>query len=124
VSIPNFQEWERVMNPMESDHEILTVREICDLLQVHQSTIYKMVRQGKIPCFRIGSDWRFRRDRIVRWMADQSMVSEETKREDEEVREQLRHVDMEKQKKILKPLITPSINKELARKRKSWAGRA
>jgi hypothetical protein len=83
-----------------------------------------MVRQGKIPSFRIGSDWRFRRDRIVRWMADQSMVSEETKREDEEVREQLRHVDMEKQKKILKPLITPSINKELARKRKSWAGRA
>ena len=45
------------MNPMESDHEILTVREICDLLQVHQSTIYKMIRQGKIPTFRIGSDW-------------------------------------------------------------------
>jgi excisionase family DNA binding protein len=62
------------MNPMESDHEILTVREICDLLQVHQSTIYKMVRQGKIPCFRIGSDWRFRRDRIVRWMAERTMA--------------------------------------------------
>jgi excisionase family DNA binding protein len=124
VSIPNFQQRERVMNPMESGHEILTMKDICDLLRVHPSTVYKMVRQGKIPSFRIGSDWRFRRDRIVRWMADQSMVSEETKREDEEVREQLRHVDMEKQKKILKPLITPSVNKELARKRKSWAGRA
>ena len=56
------------MNPMESDHEVLTVKEICDLLQVHQSTIYKMIRQGKIPTFRIGSDWRFRRDRIMRWM--------------------------------------------------------
>ena len=109
---------------MESGHEILTMKDICDLLRVHPSTVYKMVRQGKIPSFRIGSDWRFRRDRIVRWMADQSMVSEETKREDEEVREQLRHVDMEKQKKILKPLITPRVNKELARKRKSWAGRA
>jgi hypothetical protein len=31
---------------------------------------------------------------------------------------------MEKQKKILKPLITPSTNKELARKRKSWRGKA
>ena len=109
---------------MADDQEVLTVKEVCELLRVHPSTVYKMVRQGKIPSFRIGSDWRFRRDRIVRWMADQSMVSEETKREDEEVREQLRHVDMEKQKKILKPLITPSTNKELARKRKSWAGRA
>ena len=109
---------------MAGDSEVLTVKEVCELLRVHPSTVYKMVRQGKIPSFRIGSDWRFRRDRIVRWMADQSMVSEETKREDEEVREQLRHVDMEKQKKILKPLITPSVNKELARKRKSWAGRA
>src|SRR5580658_1244989 len=72
-SIPNFQEWERVMNPMESDHEVLTVKEICDLLQVHQSTIYKMIRQGKIPTFRIGSDWRFRRDRIMRWMAERTM---------------------------------------------------
>ena len=62
------------MNPMDSDHEILTVREICDLLrQVHQSTIYKLVRQGKIPSFRVGTDWRFRKDLIERWMAEKSM---------------------------------------------------
>src|ERR1700737_4126385 len=61
------------MDPMESQHEVLTVKEICDLLQVHQSTIYKMVRQGKIPSFRIGSDWRFRRDRIMRWMAERTV---------------------------------------------------
>jgi excisionase family DNA binding protein len=58
---------------MEIDHEVLTVKEICDLLQVHPSTVYKLVRQGKIPSFRIGSDWRFRRDVIMRWMAEQSM---------------------------------------------------
>ena len=63
------------MNPMEIDHEILTIKEICDLLQVHQSTIYKMVRQGKIPCFRVGSDWRFRKDLIERWMAEKSMAA-------------------------------------------------
>jgi len=26
------------MNHMEIDHEVLTVKEICDLLQVHQTT--------------------------------------------------------------------------------------
>jgi excisionase family DNA binding protein len=60
------------MNPMESRNEILTIKEICDLLQVHPTTIYKLVRKGKIPSFRIGTDWRFRRDLIMRWMAEES----------------------------------------------------
>ena len=61
------------MNPMEIDHEVLTVKEICDLLQVHQTTVYKLVRQGRIPSFRIGTDWRFRKDLIESWMAEKSM---------------------------------------------------
>jgi excisionase family DNA binding protein len=61
------------MNPMEIDHEILTVKEICDLLQVHQTTLYKLVREGSIPAFRIGTEWRFRRDLIERWMAEESI---------------------------------------------------
>ena len=60
-----------------ADDDILTVRELCDLLQVHQSTVYKLVRQGKIPSFRIGSDWRFRRDVIERWMTEQSMGTQQ-----------------------------------------------
>jgi excisionase family DNA binding protein len=54
---------------MADDQEVLTVKDVCDLLQVHPSTLYKMVKQGKIPAFRIGSDWRFRKDAIMRWMA-------------------------------------------------------
>lgn len=53
--------------------EVLTMKEICDLLQVNQSTVYKLVRRGSIPGFRVGSDWRFRRDLIERWMTEQSM---------------------------------------------------
>lgn len=62
------------MNPMlESGNEILTIKEVCDLLQIHPTTVYKLIRKGKIPSFRIGSDWRFRRDRIMRWMAEESI---------------------------------------------------
>jgi excisionase family DNA binding protein len=53
------------MNPMASGNEILTLTEVCDLLRVHPTTIYKMVKAGKIPSFRIGTEWRFRRDRII-----------------------------------------------------------
>jgi excisionase family DNA binding protein len=61
------------MNPMESGNEILTMKDICDLLQVHPTTLYKLIKKGKIPSFRIGSDWRFRRDKIERWMAEKTM---------------------------------------------------
>jgi excisionase family DNA binding protein len=60
------------MDSMESGHEILTSKEVSDLLRVHESTIYKLIRKGKIPSFRIGSDWRFHRGRILRWMAEQT----------------------------------------------------
>ena len=64
-----------VKSPMASDHEVLTIKEICDVLQVHPSTVYRLVRQRKIPSFRIGTDWRFQRDVIERWMTEESMGS-------------------------------------------------
>jgi hypothetical protein len=30
----------------------------------------RLIRQGKIPSFQIGTDWRFLKHRLVRWMAD------------------------------------------------------
>ena len=57
---------------MPVDAEILTVKEVSDLLRVHRSTLYRLIRQGKIPSFQIGTDWRFLKHRLVRWMAQQS----------------------------------------------------
>jgi excisionase family DNA binding protein len=59
--------------------EVLTMKEICDLLQVNQSTLYKLVRRGSIPGFRVGSDWRFRRDVIERWMVELSMDGQQAR---------------------------------------------
>jgi putative molybdopterin biosynthesis protein len=59
------------MNPAAANSEVLTVKEISDLLRLRPSTVYKMIRQGRIPCFRsdqIGNDWRFRKDVIERWI--------------------------------------------------------
>jgi excisionase family DNA binding protein len=38
-----------------------------------QSTLYRLLRQGKIPSFKIGKDWRFQSEVIVRWMDEESM---------------------------------------------------
>ena len=50
------------------NHEIMTVRELAVYLHCHSSTIYRLLRAGKLPAFRVGSDWRFDRDQIDKWM--------------------------------------------------------
>jgi len=52
----------------------LTVSELSEYLQIHRTTIYRMLRQGKLPGFRIGSDWRFSLEAIERWQRDQTKI--------------------------------------------------
>jgi excisionase family DNA binding protein len=66
------QEKERVM---ASYYEVLTVKEVCEILRVHPSTIYRLTRHGEIPAFKIGTDWRFRTDVIERWLAEKSIAA-------------------------------------------------
>ena len=56
--------------------EVLTMEEICDVLQVHKSTVYNLARRGQIPGFRVGADWRFRKDAIERWMTEQTIYAQ------------------------------------------------
>ena len=48
---------------------IMTVKDLSTYLRVHPSTIYKLLRQGELPGFRIGTDWRFNAEAIDRWCA-------------------------------------------------------
>jgi excisionase family DNA binding protein len=51
---------------------VMTVRDIADYLQVHPSTIYRLLRRRELPAFRLGSDWRFNREDIERWRLRQT----------------------------------------------------
>jgi excisionase family DNA binding protein len=52
---------------MASDEEILTITELSAHLRVHPTTIYRLLREGLIPGFRVGSAWRFNRASIEKW---------------------------------------------------------
>jgi len=49
---------------------IMTPYEVADYLRIHYTTLYKMIRRGEIPVFKMGSDYRFRRDELEKWIAD------------------------------------------------------
>ena len=52
---------------MASSEEILTISELSAHLRVHPTTIYRLLREGRIPGFRGGSAWRFSRAAIEVW---------------------------------------------------------
>ena len=58
--------------PLEfNDDRPMTVQELAIYLQVHRSTIYRLLGQKKLPAFRVGSDWRFSRKALDQWMKSQ-----------------------------------------------------
>ena len=48
----------------EQINEYLTPREVMELLAIGKNTFYKMVQSGQLPAFRIGRQWRVRRNRL------------------------------------------------------------
>jgi len=54
---------------MDNNHDgIMTIEELSIYLRIPKSTLYKLVREGKVPCQKIGKHWRFRRETIERWL--------------------------------------------------------
>ncbi|MCK5450749.1 MAG: helix-turn-helix domain-containing protein [Candidatus Omnitrophica bacterium] len=50
---------------------VLTVSEVADYLKMKIVTIYKHAQEGKIPAFKVGSKWRFKKDTIDKWIEKQ-----------------------------------------------------
>jgi excisionase family DNA binding protein len=47
--------------------KVMTVEELSQYLHIHRSTVYRLLKRGEIPAFRIGSDWRFNIETIDVW---------------------------------------------------------
>ena len=49
--------------------EILTANEAADYLKINVRTIYRLIREGRIPGRKVGGSWRFRKDILDDWLA-------------------------------------------------------
>ena len=62
--------------------DILKIREVADYLKVTERTLYRLVQEGKLPAFKVGNSWRFRREDLERWISEQSRGTEPTREDD------------------------------------------
>ena len=56
-----------------------TSEEMAEYLRLHPYTIRRLCREGKIPAFRVGGQWRFRKDEIDKWSKSYPSASKKIK---------------------------------------------
>ncbi|MFT6300565.1 MAG: excisionase family DNA binding protein [Saprospiraceae bacterium] len=56
-----------------SEDEILTIKELARYLKIAEKTAYRFVSEGRIPGFKVGGSWRFRKSEIDRWIKEQEL---------------------------------------------------
>ena len=56
------------MEPKPGD--VLTIEELAAYLKIPKSTLYKLVREGKVPSQKVGRHWRFHKEAIDQWLGN------------------------------------------------------
>ena len=57
--------------------EIMTAHGAAEYLNCNYVTIYRMLRAGELPAFRLGSGWRFQRADLDPWIDARTVVVED-----------------------------------------------
>lgn len=55
---------------MEED-KILTIKEVAEYLRLVEKTVYRLASERKIPAFKVGGSWRFKKAEIDKWIEQQ-----------------------------------------------------
>jgi excisionase family DNA binding protein len=58
----------KVLSMSTGSGEVLTLQELADYLKIPRSTLYKLVREGRVPCRKVGRHWRFLKPVIDQWL--------------------------------------------------------
>lgn len=48
---------------------VMTVSEVAAYLKIAESTVYRLVKEGRLPGRKVGGAWRFSRRELEKWLA-------------------------------------------------------
>lgn len=55
----------------EAVPEIMTIHDCSLYLGISEDTVYKYAAQGKLPAFKLGNRWRFKKSLLDHWIEQQ-----------------------------------------------------
>ena len=53
---------------------LMTIEQVAEYLRVDKFTVYRLVTQKKMPAFKVGSQWRFKKNLLEDWLRKNSNV--------------------------------------------------
>ena len=56
--------------------EVMDIGEASEYLGVSRAVLYKYINDGRIPAFKLGNRWKFKRSVLDQWMEKQSTPRE------------------------------------------------
>ena len=60
----------------DSSREVMNIRQASQYLGVSPDTLYKYVYEEKIPAFKLGNRWKFKKSKLDQWMEEKSTMRE------------------------------------------------
>jgi excisionase family DNA binding protein len=60
-----------------ADDRLLTVGEVAGTMRVSNMTVYRLIKSGQLPAFRVGKNYRIRESDVSRYLTEQSVHVEE-----------------------------------------------
>jgi excisionase family DNA binding protein len=52
--------------------DMLTIAEVAKYLKLHELTVRRLAREGELPAFKVGRQWRIKRDLLEDWIQSRS----------------------------------------------------
>ena len=68
------------LGTMADSREVMNIRQASQYLGVSPDTLYKYVGEQKIPAFKLGNRWRFKKSKLDQWMEEKSVQIESVSR--------------------------------------------
>ena len=54
--------------------EIMTLKEVAEYLKLAEKTAYRLAAEGKLPGFKVGGSWRFKKEDVAVWIENQKKL--------------------------------------------------
>jgi excisionase family DNA binding protein len=62
------------MLEMNEEPSFLTLEEVAATLRVSKRTIHRMIKQNKLPAFKVGGQWRIAQNRFKQWVHQKEVL--------------------------------------------------
>ncbi|MDA7704888.1 helix-turn-helix domain-containing protein [Rickettsiales bacterium] len=56
---------------MTTNNDIMTMKELADYLKIAEKTAYRFASEKKVPGFKVGNAWKFRKSEVDNWIKKQ-----------------------------------------------------